>query len=301
MIDMAELSAKQVAFERKRESFGKRYEAKKTAGGRFFHRMLHPVLYGAHVERRIAKLELTQRENKLIVILHSVIDEHRLMGSIVRHRLLNTCGGVKTALEVAGSLPPGQEETRKEMLHLAEDSNQQSIMLIRMLAKWDSAGHGTQRDEEIKVRVSAGRVLSALEGNAKQKGITLENGIPDGIAAFADRMMFEDVIWNLAFNAIKFTEEGGMVSLRAFEDGKCLHMTVADNGVGMSRKRASEIFKINNRGSTRGTAGEAGNGLGLSVVQKVIKRHGGEIWAESELGKGTVFHFTLPLPPKKEE
>jgi len=298
---MVEISAKQAAFKKKLEHFGDGYEAKKTASGKFFHRMLHPVLYGAYVEKRIAKLERTQRENKLIAILHSIIDEHRLMGSIIRHRMVNVCGQTETCLSFAADLPPEKTETREEMYNLARKSNLQTINLIRMLAKWDSAGHGTQRNEEIDVRVSVGTVLSALEGNAKKKGITLENGIPGGVAAFADRMMFEDVIWNLAFNAIKFTKDGGNLTIGAFEEEKYLHMTVIDNGVGMSKERASQIFSIDNGGSVPGTAGEAGNGLGLQIVHKVIKRHGGDIWVESELGKGTTFHFTLPLAREKIE
>ncbi|WP_299527000.1 ATP-binding protein, partial [uncultured Lutibacter sp.] len=75
--------------------------------------------------------------------------------------------------------------------------------------------------------------------------------------------------------------------------------TVSDNGVGISPDTLLKLFDISEKITTEGTAGEKGTGLGLLLCKEFVEKHGGKIWVESELGKGSAFKFTLPLFIKK--
>ncbi len=100
---------------------------------------------------------------------------------------------------------------------------------------------------------------------------------------------------NLISNAIKFTNPKGEINVSAFQNHKFVEITVADNGIGMNKETQSRIFDLETNVSTNGTANESGSGLGLILSKEFVEKHGGKIWVESELGKGSTFKFTLPL------
>jgi K+-sensing histidine kinase KdpD len=99
---------------------------------------------------------------------------------------------------------------------------------------------------------------------------------------------------SLVFNAIKFSKKGAEIVLRAAETDQGLQIDVIDSGVGIPPETISKLFRIDTNTSRQGTEGETGTGLGLVICKEFIEKHEGRIWAESELGKGSVFSFTLP-------
>ncbi len=107
--------------------------------------------------------------------------------------------------------------------------------------------------------------------------------------------MVHFVLRNLLNNAIKFTPEGGQITLTAFPlTAKMVAIAVNDTGVGMSPEIVARLFKINQHHSTVGTNNETGTGLGLILCREMVKRNHGDIWVESEEGGGTTVTFTLP-------
>jgi CheY-like chemotaxis protein len=102
---------------------------------------------------------------------------------------------------------------------------------------------------------------------------------------------------NLISNAIKFTRPGGEIVISASPSKKTrfYEFSVRDNGVGIKPENMKELFRIDTKYSSEGTAGEKGTGLGLSLVNEIIEKHGGNIWVESEYGKGSNFKFLLPV------
>ncbi len=112
---------------------------------------------------------------------------------------------------------------------------------------------------------------------------------------FADSNMLKIIIRNLISNAIKFTHNGGEVTLLAYADNNQATITITDNGVGISENNQEKIWGISNDYSTAGTANEKGTGLGLALCKEFVEKHGGTIWVVSETGKGSKFSFTLPL------
>ena len=95
-------------------------------------------------------------------------------------------------------------------------------------------------------------------------------------------------------NAIKFTKVGGTININVEENSKNITISVSDNGVGIAPGDLTKLFNISEVFSTRGTANEKGTGLGLLLCKEFVEKHGGKIWVESEVGKGSDFKFTLP-------
>ncbi|MFA5820333.1 MAG: ATP-binding protein, partial [Bacteroidales bacterium] len=111
---------------------------------------------------------------------------------------------------------------------------------------------------------------------------------------FADNHMFDIVIRNLVSNAIKFTPVGGKVSVAAdYNSDHSIEVKVSDSGIGMTPELKNKLFLLNENTSRKGTEGEMSTGLGLLLVKGFIEKHGGKIWVDSEVGKGSTFSFTI--------
>ncbi|HPI80058.1 MAG TPA: ATP-binding protein [Cyclobacteriaceae bacterium] len=111
--------------------------------------------------------------------------------------------------------------------------------------------------------------------------------------AYADLNMINLVFRNLILNGMKFTEEGGQITIGAEANDDGLTVWVRDNGVGISPEIQKILFEKTSGYSTRGTANEKGTGLGLILCKEFVERNGGRIWLESEEGKGSTFYFTV--------
>lgn len=125
------------------------------------------------------------------------------------------------------------------------------------------------------------------------KEVKLINSIPEDTAAYADLNMINLVFRNLILNGMKFTEEGGEITIGAKVQDEELMVWVKDNGVGISPEIQKILFEKTSGYSTRGTANEKGTGLGLILCKEFVERNGGRIWLESEEGKGSTFYFTV--------
>lgn len=110
----------------------------------------------------------------------------------------------------------------------------------------------------------------------------------------ADHAMMHSVIQNLVGNALKFTPKNGRITLSSRECGDWVEISVQDSGVGMLPGDLEKILGGGSGNSTFGTAGETGTGLGLTLSRAFVEKHGGTFSAESTLGQGTTFRFTLP-------
>ena len=111
----------------------------------------------------------------------------------------------------------------------------------------------------------------------------------------ADQEQLASVVTNLVSNALKHTDAGGMVTVRARCEGQNLRVEVQDTGQGIPREHLHDIFDkfVQVKRASDSTPGSVG--LGLAIAKEVVNLHGGEIWAESEPGKGSTFQFEIPL------
>jgi signal transduction histidine kinase len=134
--------------------------------------------------------------------------------------------------------------------------------------------------------------INLLQAVAQNKKIDLKAAVDPHTEVFADRNMLNSVLRNLISNAIKFTDRSGHI-----ENGE-VKVSVRDNGVGMSEKNLSQLFRLDTYHTTLGTSNEKGNGLGLILCKEFVEKNGGTIGVESEEGKGSTFYFTVPTSKK---
>jgi PAS domain S-box-containing protein len=133
-------------------------------------------------------------------------------------------------------------------------------------------------------------------GEADKKEIKVERKVADEILIKADINMLSTVLRNLIFNAIKFTDRGGRIEiLSSVYNSKMAEVCIRDNGIGIPADKLLMLFRIDESITTKGTENEKGTGLGLVLCKEFVERHGGKIWVESEVGKGSSFYFTIPL------
>ncbi len=190
------------------------------------------------------------------------------------------------------------EKKRESMVRSLYDVTKQTFNMLENILVWSRSQTGG-----IPFAPRAFNIMNLLQENvrlytptarSKSITITLEGDLRE-VSVFADPEMVQTVIRNLVTNAIKFTPEKGKITLSLMDDDEDEKITVAvkDNGVGIEPDKTGSLFQIESNYSTRGTNGEKGTGLGLTVCKEFIEKNGGKIWVESKPGKGSSFYFSL--------
>lgn len=140
-------------------------------------------------------------------------------------------------------------------------------------------------------------VIEQFKPIAQSKNIQITYDMDEcGRTIYCDQNRVEQVISNIIGNALKFTPDGGEIHISMKYNKDNAEISIHDNGYGMSADQLEHIFE--RYWQVEGTARQ-GTGLGLAIAKIVVETHHGKIWAESELGKGSTFHFTLPAEPNK--
>lgn len=194
------------------------------------------------------------------------------------------------------------DDEKKEYIKTIRDSSKKTFKLLENLLIWANLQNNkiVINPEEMDLNHIINDVISLLESQAKLKSITLFSEIENNFSVNADHNMVVTVLRNLISNSIKYTDKGGVIKVSAKELINSVEVSVYDTGVGISKDSISELFKIDSNISTYGTAEEKGTGLGLILSKEFVEKNGGEISVESELGKYTIFKFTLPKIIKEE-
>lgn len=133
-----------------------------------------------------------------------------------------------------------------------------------------------------------------LQAQAQNKKISLVELDEAKLLVKAHKHSINTVVRNLISNSIKFTPEGGLITLGIKPNHDHAIVSITDTGVGMSPEIIAKLFRIDAKQSTKGTADEKGTGLGLILCKEFVEKNGGKLWVESEEGKGSVFYFTVP-------
>jgi signal transduction histidine kinase len=147
--------------------------------------------------------------------------------------------------------------------------------------------------------------LTIIKEKAMRHGIQLETVIApeaEGLIITADERKLKQIMYNLLSNAAKFTPDKGKIAVRLALDGSMLRVVVSDTGMGIAREDQEKIFDVFYQVKGELSNKTPGTGLGLSLVRRFVEMHGGRVWVESEVGKGSTFIFTLPQePPAQSE
>ncbi|WP_233125595.1 PAS domain S-box protein [Methanohalophilus portucalensis] len=150
--------------------------------------------------------------------------------------------------------------------------------------------------ENINLSETVNSTVVLVEPMANKKEIYLNYDDESGnIKLQADRMKFKEILYNLLGNAIKFTPEKGEVFVKSKIIDDHIQVSVSDTGVGIPEEKYQSIFDPFKQADTSSTRKYGGSGLGLALVKNYVEMHNGNIWVESEVGKGSTFTFTIPI------
>jgi two-component system phosphate regulon sensor histidine kinase PhoR len=143
-------------------------------------------------------------------------------------------------------------------------------------------------------------VIALLEARRSGCNVSFNVSIPDQLFVQADRTRLEQILYNLVDNAVKFNKPGGSVGVTAEPAGDRVAIHIEDTGAGIAAADLPRVFERLYRADKSRSRTTEGTGLGLAIVKHLVHAHGGEVSAESELGRGSRFTFTLPLAQQPE-
>ena len=218
--------------------------------------------------------------------------------SIIAHDMRGPFSGFLVFTEV---LAEGYDKLDKEKIfQMAQNMNKSAKVLfdfLENLLEWSRSQMGKLefRPTELDLFKAVEKNIQLLSATATGKSIKINHSIERNTFIFADADMLNTILRNLISNALKFTEEGGQIAVNVDKhNNDFIRISVKDTGIGMLIKDKEKIFKIDTKYSTPGTKNEKGTGLGLILCKELTSKHKGDIWLESEVGKGTTVYFTIP-------
>ncbi|PKN30575.1 MAG: HAMP domain-containing histidine kinase [Deltaproteobacteria bacterium HGW-Deltaproteobacteria-21] len=222
----------------------------------------------------------------------------RSVVSIVSHQLRTPLSSLLMSIhllleEKIGTL----NEKQVELLMAAREDTDRLVTILDDLLDLSriESGKTQLKTEPVSPRALARHAVEPFLAEAKDKGIAIVNAVPEDLPdVMAEPTRLYHVFANLLSNAFRFTNPGGTVTIRgALSESGFVQFSVEDTGSGIPADHLSHLFEQFYR--VPGQKDQSGIGLGLAIVKEIVKTHSGEVGAESEVGKGSVFHFTLPL------
>ncbi len=216
--------------------------------------------------------------------------------SIIAHDLKNPFNSLLGFADLAyNDFDDITDNEKKSYLNVIRQSGQHIYTLLDNLLSWSRAQSGRIDffPEPVSLTESIENAVELVRGSADNKQISLFSDFSKDVIVKADKNMLSTILRNLLTNAIKFTPNGGSVTVSSRINHKKVTVSVTDTGIGMTPEEMDKLFKLDGGLKTPGTANETGTGLGLILCQEFMSLHKSKIVAESTPGKGSTFSFTL--------
>jgi two-component system sensor histidine kinase/response regulator len=247
------------------------------------------------IEKNAASLDQLNKEiSHQNILLEADNKTKNKLLSIISHDLRTPLVNTKGVLNLVnqGMVPPEEAE---RLLQLLETQYLGTTSLLDNLLFWIKGQMEGKEDEKVKVGIY--HLMKSLEEEHRlplmKKKIKVLNNIDKNISTVTEKEMIRIVCRNLISNAVKFTNENGLIQLNSKVEDGCLLLTVKDSGIGMT-KEAIEKVNAKQYYNTTGTSYEKGSGFGLMLCRDLIAKSGGELIIESEPGKGSAFTIKMP-------
>ncbi|MEZ5103336.1 MAG: HAMP domain-containing sensor histidine kinase [Draconibacterium sp.] len=287
--------------------------------GELYNELIHNIKQKTDMknerEQYISELEIIQKRlDKTVQELSELNTAKNKLFSIVAHDLISPFNSILGFSQLLhDNYKEYDHEQREKFISFLHSEILNTYSLLEDLLLWARMQRNAVEftSSNLNLFLLTTKISEALKNSAGKKSITISNQISHDIFIRSDGFMISTILRNLISNAIKFTPENGKVELTASElwdenEEKVIEVCVRDNGIGMTKETISKLFNAGENRSTPGTANEKGTGLGLPICYDFVKHHKGEIWVESEKGKGTAVYFSIPvtsnsLSLKKEE
>jgi two-component system sensor histidine kinase/response regulator len=276
-----------------REAIRRYFQEKQIAEQNLILQNMNKILE-QQVQERTAELEAKKQE-----LEHANISKDKFF-SIIAHDLRAPFTGLLGFTQIfLESFEEFSSQEIKESLSSLQKTAKTVYTLVDNLLTWSRLQRGMMEyfPQEVFLEKVAEHNINLLVSTAEQKQIALKSLITDPITVYADLNMLNTVFRNLISNALKFTSTGGSVSVSARQNEAHVEVAVVDTGTGIKPEDLTKLFRIDVKLTGLGTAGERGSGLGLILCKELVEKNGGQIWVESEVGKGTTFRFTIPKSP----
>ncbi len=245
-------------------------------------------------ERKQAEKALKESETRL----HELNATKDKFFSIIAHDLKSPFNSIEGfSAHLVQQVQEKDYEGIEEYAAIIQTSSKRAMNLLSNLMEWSlsQTGRIAFNPAYIEIVSLINEVTELLADAAVQKSITIKKELPLNTFVFADKAMISTVFRNLISNAIKFTNPGGNIVVSVELKKHEMIAAVSDSGIGIKKASIEKLFRIDESYSTAGTQNEKGTGLGLILCKEFVEKHGGKIRVESEMGKGTVFYFTIPV------
>lgn len=258
----------------------------------------------AIIDARTSEL-LAQKDEiqKQASLLEDVNIQKNKIFSIIAHDLRNPLATLKGLTQLLDPEILEKKDLEKFKKNLEDRIDGLSSAMVNLL-NWTQ----TQMEGEVVAfqtfdLIALAEEMTALyDYAAKSKGVRLSHHIPDGTMVTGDKNQVAIILRNLIGNAIKYTKQGEQIAINcAYQSKGHVTVEVYDNGAGMAPETLDGLFSVSTAPSIKGTDGEQGVGLGLFLVREYVEKNGGTIHAESILGSGSKFVFTLPIGPMQRD
>ncbi|WP_268845875.1 tetratricopeptide repeat-containing sensor histidine kinase [Flavobacterium aestivum] len=237
---------------------------------------------------------LLNDKNKIISTINNQKDK---FFSIIAHDLRGPFNGF---LGLSELLAEDLDNMTKEEIQFAAASMKNSaanlFQLLENLLEWSRMEQGLipfVPKEKLLLPIVT-ECMATIQDAANNKEIEININIPEDTTIFADINSIHSVIRNLLSNAVKFTPKKGSILIQANEEGENTTISIADTGIGMNEKMIGNLFRLDVQTNRIGTNNEPSTGLGLILCKEFVEKDGGQIWVESEEGKGTTFYISIP-------
>ncbi|MDQ8005216.1 MAG: tetratricopeptide repeat-containing sensor histidine kinase [Pedobacter sp.] len=231
-----------------------------------------------------------QMQKVLSDLEQSHSDNTELM-RIVAHDLRNPLEGIKAIVDLMQTHDKNEED--RQMLTMIHEASKNSLELVADLLHLKSAKEEL-RKEEIDLDQLLKYCVDLLEHKASEKMQLIQLDSLK-INIYGHREKLWRVLSNLITNAIKFSDEGSLIVVGVEQKEEQVQITVKDKGIGIPDDIKAHLFDISANSKRLGTKGEKSYGLGLFISKQIVELHGGQIWFESEIGKGSTFYVSLPI------
>jgi signal transduction histidine kinase len=215
--------------------------------------------------------------------------------SVVAHDLKTPISAVKGFIELVQQIGPlsDQQQHFSERALLSLERMERLIANLLEYARIDTSTELHLSNCDLPALIH--EALELLEGAAIQRQIQIHVNVDESLPHIkADVRLLSQVVNNLIGNAIKYNRDGGQVWIRAADEQAFVRVDVQDTGVGIAEGDQQRVFERFFRSKSSTHKKVEGTGLGLTIAEMVIQKHGGHIWVESVPGEGSTFSFTLP-------
>ncbi|MFZ1784442.1 MAG: ATP-binding protein [Ferruginibacter sp.] len=256
-----------------------------------------------------ARLRYTRKTQKLLQYKNEIIRaekekaeasekaKHQFLANM-SHEIRTPMNAIKGMTDILIRRNP--KEDQKEYLDGIKQSSDSLLVIINDILDISKieAGKVELENELFSVNELLNNIHTIMQFKAEEKGLELKKEMPtEELNVKGDANRLRQILINLIGNAIKFTEKGLVtttIQSEKVQDKLNLHFTVSDTGIGIDKDRMSKIFESFEQAYSDTSRKFGGSGLGLSISKKLVELHNGSIWVESEKGKGSRFHFTIP-------